>query len=59
MRFLAICKENDEHVANYSVLDTETNTYYPMVSVSVAYEVCKLLNKKKKMIKYENRESST
>ena len=51
MRFIIILNDKeprDEHIADYNVFDTETRTYYPMVSSSVALEIAELLNKNKK-----------
>jgi len=51
MRFITIIndrKPQDNHLADYNVFDTETQTYYPMVSDSVAYAICDLLNMTKK-----------
>jgi len=51
MRFITIMndrKPQDNHLADYNVFDTETQTYYPMVSDSVAYAICDLLNMTKK-----------
>lgn len=48
MRFIVIINNKeprDNHIADYNVFDTETRTYYPMVSDSVAYEIAELLNK--------------
>ena len=44
MRFIPICDSNNDHISNFNVYDTETMIYYPMVSESVAYEICELLN---------------
>lgn len=48
MRFIVIINDKeprDEHIADYNIFDTETRTYYPMVSDTVAYELCKKLNR--------------
>lgn len=47
MRFIVILNNKeprDEHIADYNIFDTATQTYYPMVSDSVAYEIAELLN---------------
>lgn len=46
MRFIPIINENDQHIADFNVYDTETMIYYPMTSDSVAYAICELLNRR-------------
>ncbi len=51
MRFIPVINDKeprDEHLADYNVFDTETRTYYPMVSGSVACAISELLNKHKR-----------